>query len=101
MKTWGGWYWTGPLHDDQDWNTMGDLFDAMHKAAEKKCNFRWAKNTEDDVKRRIVHSVDTVKLSNTTDEIFQRFSEGGFIEHFITDSLMTSFRRRKKRETSS
>jgi hypothetical protein len=98
MKDWISWPWYDVrLEDERErWGSCGELWNALHTAAEKGRTFKWTERTKDDALNRISRTVRELKLPETPLEIFARFTARQFPEHFVIKE-----RSLRKRRTST
>jgi hypothetical protein len=98
MKGWISWPWHDVrLEDERErWGSCGELWNALHTAAEKGRTFKWTERTKDDALNRISRTIRELKLPETPLEIFACFTAHQFPEHFVIEE-----RSLRKRRTST
>lgn len=87
FKHWSAWVWFGDISENGSYkflpnNSTGSLFSAMFDA-KTFTKFRLTDDCLTDIRTRFDHTVKSLKLSETADNLAQRFIEAGFIEAWI------------------
>jgi len=93
MKRWSVWTWSRYENDiENKWSSCGTLFNKLYNATEGKI-FKLTKRVKDDIFNRIELSVNRLQLSDTIENIYNRFLSYDFPKSFIAENI----RRKKKK----
>ena len=82
MASWASWPWTEGKGKPRIDKGLPPLAAALQAAAEGK-RFRWSKAIKDDVLSRIEFAINTLKLSDSPESIFDRFMELDFPVRYV------------------